>query len=196
MNKLNVESVKAVMKTMNVSLSDLVENDELIGLLRERALSGELTKGEILSLADELPAVQQGKAPETDDSTTCKLLHFAVHGATCLEYALNGGDVIGPVVKGKQLRFVLSLKNSATNLDIFKAKEMAKKLELVNGIEWIVPNDNHFRVILNNIGAINRFLEAYDGDKIGSIPFLSETSQVNPPRKWNVRFILPLPLEI
>ncbi len=196
MDKLSIDSVKAVMKTLNVSLSDLIEDGELIGLLRTRILNDRLTKNEILRMLGELPDAKPEKAPTAQGSQTCKLLHFAKHGLTGLEYALNGGDVVGPVVKGRQIRYVLALKNIASNLNIDEARHLADRQECIGGINWIVPNDDHFRALQMNLSKINRFLEAHGGDKIGNIPFLSATSQSNSPRTWNVRFILPLPAEI
>lgn len=196
MDKLKIESVKAVMKTLNVSLDDLVENDELVGLLRTRISVGMLTKNEILLMLRELLDARLEKAHANQSSQTCKLLHFAKHGLTGLEYALNGGDVVGPVIKERQVRYVLALKNIATNLNINEARYLANEQECIGGINWIVPNDDHFRALQMNLSKVNRFLEAYGGDKIGNIPFLSETSQSNQPRTWNVRLILPLPAEI
>ncbi|MBR1600468.1 MAG: hypothetical protein IJ677_02695 [Alphaproteobacteria bacterium] len=182
------------MKTLNVSLSDLIENDELVSLLRSRILGGALTKNEILRMLECIPDAKKPSANQ--GSTTCKLLHFAKHGITGIEYALNGGEVIGPVVKDRQIRYVLALKNIATNLNIDEARRLADRQECICGINWIIPNDDHFRALQVNLSKVNRFLEAYGGDKIGSTPFLSATSQSNPPRTWNVRFILPLPAEI
>lgn len=79
MDKLSIDSVKAVMKTLNVSLSDLIEDGELIGLLRTRILNDRLTKNEILRMLGELPDAKPEKAPTAQGSQTCKLLHFAKH---------------------------------------------------------------------------------------------------------------------
>jgi hypothetical protein len=192
MDKLKTDSVKAVMTTLNVSLNDLVANDELMTLLRSRLLSGELRKNDVLQLLSEMPDFQ----PKTARASSCKMLHFATHGATGIEYALNGGDVIGPIIEGKGIRYVLALKNIAVNLTIDEAEKLAGVQESIGGFKWIVPNDDHFKAMLGNLSKINRFIEAYDGDKIGNTPFLSASFQSNKPQRWNVRLILPLPLKI
>lgn len=72
MDKLEVYSVKAVMQTLNVSLSDLIDNDELISLLRERVLSGAISK-DILHLITKTIAAKPEKSPETDVHATHKV---------------------------------------------------------------------------------------------------------------------------
>lgn len=192
MNKDNkdIASVKAVMKTLNVSMNDLIDNNGLMNLLREKILSGALPKSEVQHLLNEMP---EFKSPTT---TSCKMLRFSTHGTTGLEYALNGGDVVGPIITGKGIRYVLALKNIAQNLTLEEAEKLARMQESVGGFDWIVPCDDHFKAMIGNLSRINTFLEAYGGDKIGHTPFLSTSFQHNKPQRWNVRFILPLPLKI
>lgn len=194
MDKLKINSVRAVMKTLNVGLSDLVENDELIGLLCVRIVNGSLKKDEIFKLLNEL----SGKKPEVSPvpSGISKVngnLHFATHGSTGVEYALDGKNVIGPVILGNGFRYVIALKNAAMNLKLEAAMKLADKQKKVDGINWIVPSDEHFMALQDKLLRVNRFLEIFNGDKIGKVPFLSTTSQANPPQTWNVRLILPLP---
>ena len=195
MDKLKLEkivSVKSVMKAMNVSMDDLLGNDELLNLLGNRILSDKLEKSKVLQFLNEMPDSEPEKPSAQRGSQTCKMFHFATHGATGLEYALNGGEVIGPVIKGKAFRYVLALKNIAQNLTIDEAEKLAGLQESVAQMHWIVPNDDHFKAIVGNLTKINRFLEAFGGDKIGNTPFLSASFQSNKPQNWNVRLILPL----
>ena len=124
------------------------------------------------------------------------MLRFSKHGATGIEYALNGGDIIGPIITGKGIRYVLSLKNIAKNLTLEEVVKLANKMESVGGFDRIVPSDDHFRVMIGSLSKINSFIEAYGGDKIGHTALLSTSCQNNKPQNWNVRLILPLPLKI
>lgn len=85
------------------------------------------------------------------------------------------------------------LKPSIGNLTIHANNQKLENLTEIN-----MGNYKYVDLQLSgsDLSKINRFLEAHGGDKIGNIPFLSATSQSNPPRTWNVRFILPLPAEI
>ena len=58
MNKQNINSVKAVMQTLNVSLDDLIENSELMSLLRARILNGTLSKSIVQQLLNEMPELK------------------------------------------------------------------------------------------------------------------------------------------
>ena len=189
MNK-QLESVKAVMKTLEVSLNDLVGNEELIELIRTKIIKGTLKKSDVVNLLNELPDFKPKSKSQT--SPSCKMLRFATHGATGLDYALYGSDVIGPVIKSERFRYVLALKNIAANLTIDQAQELAHNQESVGDLDWIVPNDDHFKAMIGNLSKINHFLENFGGDKITTTPFLSTSYQGNKPSKWNVRFILPL----
>lgn len=190
MDKQKIESVKAVMKTLEVSLNDLVGNEELIELIRTKIIKGTLKKSDVVNLLNELPDFKPRSKSKAIPS--CKMLRFATHGTTGLEYALYGGDVIGPIVKGDRFRYVLALKNIAVNLTIDQAQELARNQESIGNLDWIVPNDDHFKAMIGNLSRINSFLEAHGGDKITTTPFLSASYQGNKPSKWNVRFILPL----
>ena len=191
MDELKIKSVKAVMKTLDVSLIDLFEKDDLIGLLREGILNGTLKKEEVLQAVNELPEPLPVKK-NSKGSETYKMLHFAKHEATGVEYAVVGNDVVGPIIQGKDFRYILALNDVAVNIPLSQAKEIAALQDGIGGMEWIVPDDSHFLALLGMLNRVNRFLEAFDGDKIGTIPYLSASSQSNPPSRWKVRLILPL----
>ncbi len=110
-----------------------------------------------------------------------------------LEYALYNGDILGIVIRAQSLHFVLALHNYGQNLDIRQAREKVERLPEVAGKKWIVPSDANF-LCLHAIGLkrVNEALRELKGDGIGGMPFLSSTSQANPPRYWHVRFVLPL----
>lgn len=182
-----------MMKSFGVAPGEVVDNNEFLEILKERLQNGEISKQEILGILNNIPEHQAEDKSAVSSKTSLKMLRFATHGATGLEYALNGGEVIGPVIRGKNCRYVLALKNIAKNLTLEESESLARNQESVGGINWIVPNDDHFKSLIGNLQKINQFLEAYAGDKITSIPFLSATSQTNRPKQWNVRLILPLP---
>lgn len=195
------------MKTLGVSLNDLIENEELLGLLRARLNSGSVKIEELTEILNEAakhpapstPSVTSVEAPAAvaKDSATSKKMEIRVHQTTGIRYVMHNYSTIGILVEGKGLRFVFALKNAGRNITIGQAKAMAQAEPQIDGISWIVPSDEHFRAIQSlGIRAINQVLGKFGGDSISSIPFLSTTSQNNPPREWNVRFVLPLKLEI
>ena len=196
MDTLNekIKSLKAMMNSFGITLNDIVDNDELLALLRLRLYNGKISKQDMLNIVNNLSENQLEQKPEVPPmQADAEMLKFATHGATGLCYALCGGKVVGPVIEARGLKFVLDLKNCASNLTLEEAEKFTRQKGNVGGMSWIVPSDDHFYA-LQKIGAakLNSFLEAYGGDTINAPPFLSTTSQANQPRQWNVRLVLPL----
>lgn len=193
--KKKIDSLKVMMKSFGISPGDVMDNNELLELLKTKMINGEISEQKVLGIINDLPKSRPASAPSAQTkSSTLRMLRFATHGASGLRYALHGSSVIGPVIEARGLKFVLDLKNCACNLTFEEAKEVAEQKETVNGISWIIPGDEHFYAILGfGTAKVNNFLEAFGGDKITNTPFLSATSQANRPSKWNVRLILPLP---
>lgn len=192
--KEKIKSLKAMMYSFGITLNDIVDNDELLALLRLRLYNGKISKQDTLNIVNNLSENQFEQKPEVPlQPAVREMLKFATHGATGLLYALCDDKVIGPVIEANGLKFVLDLKNSTCNLTLDEAEKLTKQKGNIGGISWIVPGDNHFYA-MQKIGAakLNSFLEAYGGDTINATPFLSTTSQANQPKQWNVRLVLPL----
>ena len=109
------------------------------------------------------------------------------------EYAKYRGKVLGLVFRSSKGDFILSLHSNGRNIEIFDAEKQAYDMEAPAGKHWEVPEDWHFRTIIDmNLTDTNQSLKELGGDMMQSKAYLSATSQHNRPSSWEVRFILPL----
>lgn len=113
------------------------------------------------------------------------------HGLT---YASFKGVVVGLVFDGVTVgRFVLAMHHSGYNKTYSVARYEARMLPRLAGKKWIVPSDEHLRVIKDvGVSNVNDALRDINSDELSREAYLSSTSQSNMPHHWVVRFVLPL----